>query len=72
MSIAGLIVMVMAWLVQLAVSWKGKKEISFLFLVLYVVGCALLTLDGLVFLLPNLLNFLLVLLVAMLIIKIKK
>ncbi|MBS3090191.1 hypothetical protein J4433_00285 [Candidatus Pacearchaeota archaeon] len=48
LSSIGLSVIVLAWLVQLFYSWKGNKDIKPLFLLLYIIGVAVLVVNGLV------------------------
>ena len=43
----GLIIIALAWLVQLIISWRrGSKEIIKAFLILYVIGVLLLVISG--------------------------
>ena len=45
MLAVGLWIIAMAWLVQLAYMWKGNREIQPAFILLYLVGVALLVID---------------------------
>lgn len=45
-SLIGLVVIVLAWLLQLQVSLRGGKRIDKQFLMLYSLGALLLTLEG--------------------------
>jgi hypothetical protein len=42
----GLAVIIAAWLVQIAYSWKGGSEIKAGFLLLYAAGCVIIALGG--------------------------
>ncbi len=42
---AGLWIIVLAWLVQLALMWKGNREIQLPFVLAYLLGVALLVAD---------------------------
>lgn len=44
-SIIGLTVIIIAWILQLIYSWKGKDSLSKNFLVIYAIGTALLIID---------------------------
>ena len=48
MAIAGLAIIVIAWIIQLVYAFKGKKEIQSPFIITYVVGCILLVVYGFV------------------------
>jgi hypothetical protein len=45
-EILGISVIIVAWILQLASSWNGSKEIKKRFIILYAVGSALLVIDG--------------------------
>ena len=47
-SVIGLAIITLAWLVQLFYSWNGDREIRKWFIGVYSTGVALLVLDGLV------------------------
>ena len=44
-TIIGLSVIIIAWVVQLVYSWKGKKEIQTNFIIIYALGTGLLIID---------------------------
>lgn len=44
-SAVGLVVIIIAWLIQLAYVLKGKREINAGFLVVYMVGCAIIVVN---------------------------
>jgi len=45
-AVIGLGVIVIAWILQVISSWRGKKEIKPSFLLIYALGAALLIIDG--------------------------
>ncbi len=45
-ALIGLGVIIIAWIIQLAYSWKGNREIRKSFLILYGIGTALLIIDS--------------------------
>jgi len=42
LSFAGLVIIAIAWLVQMAFSWRGNKEIQPAFIICYIVGVLML------------------------------
>jgi len=42
LSFAGLVIIAIAWLVQMVFSWKGNKEIQPAFIICYIVGVLML------------------------------
>jgi len=42
----GLLVIALAWIVQLIYSWKGKRDITVSFILLYMLGVLLLLISG--------------------------
>jgi hypothetical protein len=46
LGLIGLVVIAIAWLLQLVSSWKGKKEIKKCFLIVYVIGVLLIIWQG--------------------------
>ncbi|MDD5331360.1 MAG: hypothetical protein PHE43_00875 [Candidatus Nanoarchaeia archaeon] len=46
LSLIGLIVLVLGWIIQLIHSWKNNHEIRQWFLIFYMVGVGLLVIDG--------------------------
>ena len=46
MTMAGLALIVVGWIIQLAYTLKGKKEIQPRFIIAYVMGVLLLVVDG--------------------------
>ncbi|MEK6859240.1 MAG: hypothetical protein AABX54_00345 [Nanoarchaeota archaeon] len=45
-ALIGLGVIIIAWIIQLAYSWKGNKGMKKGFLIVYAIGVALLIIDG--------------------------
>ncbi|VVB78092.1 Uncharacterised protein [uncultured archaeon] len=45
-ALLGLGVIILAWIIQLAYSWKGNRDMKKSFLIIYVIGVALLVIDG--------------------------
>lgn len=45
-ALIGLSVIIIAWIIQLAYSWKGNREMKKRFLIIYAIGIALLVIDG--------------------------
>ena len=45
-ALIGLSIIIIAWLIQLAYSWKGNREIKKRVLIVYAIGVALLVIDG--------------------------
>ena len=46
LSLIGLSLLAIGWIVQLVSSWKGKNEIQSWFLIVYLFGVILLVVDG--------------------------
>jgi len=44
-AIIGLSVVILAWMIQAAYSWNGKKDVQKSFIVIYILGIALLVID---------------------------
>lgn len=42
LSFAGLVVIAIAWLIQMRFSWNGNKEIQPMFIIFYVIGVLIL------------------------------
>lgn len=45
-ALIGLGVIIIAWIIQLAYSWKGNSQIKKRFLIIYAIGVALLIIDS--------------------------
>lgn len=46
MTYLGLLLIAIAWFIQLYFVWKGKKEINALFVIVYAVGVALIAINS--------------------------
>jgi CDP-diglyceride synthetase len=45
-SIIGLSIVILAWMIQAAYSWRGKKEVQKSFIIIYILGISLSMIDA--------------------------
>jgi hypothetical protein len=71
-SLVGLSVILIAWILQLTFSWNGNRNLGKNFLVIYMLGTALLVIDGYMnnLVLIPIVNFLTIIASAIVLIKI--
>ena len=46
LTVAGLAIIALAWLIQVGSSWKGRVELRWSFVLLYGIGVAIMVADG--------------------------